>query len=268
MLRFFVLGELEVCSPHGSVALRGAIQRTLFQALLFSEGRVLTGDQLVRELWGQDPPDGVANALQAHASRLRRKLAALEPHRPAPRVLGHPQGYQLLLDEATLDAADFTAAVRRARDIADHDPPAATTMLRKALNTWRGPVLGGETGGAVCRAAVTRYEECRIRALELLFDTELALGRHTDILGELREVCAENPLRERFFEQLMLALYRAGRQAEALEVYRGLWSRLSVELGIEPSPLLRRTEQAILRHDRPLLDPPAGRRTPALSATI
>ncbi|MFC8831361.1 BTAD domain-containing putative transcriptional regulator [Streptomyces sp. NPDC057137] len=267
MLSFFVLGDLEVHSPHGTMALRGTIQRSLFQALLVSAGRVVTGEALIAELWDEDPPDGVTNALQAHASRLRKKLDSLEPHRATSRLVGHPHGYQLLLDEATLDADQFTAAVRRAREVTGGDPRTASAVLRTALATWRGPALGGAARGMLRRAVAARYEEYRIQAFELLFDNELALGRHTDILGELRAVCAENPLRERFYEQLMLALYRSGRQAEALETYRALWCRLSEELGIEPSPLLRRTEQAILRHDPPLLDPPVPR-APALSFVV
>ncbi|MEK8169278.1 AfsR/SARP family transcriptional regulator [Streptomyces sp. M19] len=150
--------------------------------------------------------------------------------------MGNPYGYQLLVDDAELDATVFVETVRRAQERLDVDPRGASESLRAALHMWRGPAFGGDAGGALSRAAAVRYEEYRIRAMELFFDSELALGNHTRVLGELREAHAENPLRERFCEQLMIALYRSGRQAEALETYRHMWSRLTEDLGIEPSP--------------------------------
>ncbi|MFF9621157.1 BTAD domain-containing putative transcriptional regulator [Streptomyces griseosporeus] len=261
MLDFLVLGQLEIRSVRGAAVLRGSFQRTLLQVLLVSERRMVSTESLIREMWGETLPHGVGNALQAHASRLRRKLAALEPEREVSRLVGDQRGYRLLLDDATLDADLFVRAVHQARAAAD--PRTVRDTLRAALARWRGPALGGDAAGTLCRSAAARYAEYRIQAWELLFDSELTLGNHGHILGELREVCAENPLRERFCEQLMLALYRSGRQAEALETYRQLWSRLTRELGIEPSPLLRRTERAILAHD-PVLAPPAGR-VPELS---
>ncbi|GAB7104218.1 hypothetical protein JCM4814A_25320 [Streptomyces phaeofaciens JCM 4814] len=257
MIEFVVLGRLEARSARGVVAVRGAFRRALFQALAVSEGRVVPTQALVREVWGRDRPDGVGNALQAHVSRLRRQLDALEPHREHSRLVGDPHGYQLLLDDATLDADTFVRAVHEARAAAGRDPRRVRDLLRGALRLWRGPAVGGEAGGVLCRSAAARYDEYRIQALELLIDSELALGHHAHVLGELREVCAENPLRERFFEQLMLALYQSGRQAEALETYRQLSSRLTGELGISPSPVLRRTERAILEHD-PVLAPPVA----------
>ncbi|KUF20442.1 AfsR/SARP family transcriptional regulator [Streptomyces silvensis] len=257
MLEFFVLGRLEARSVHGGTTLRGSFQRSLLLSLLVSEGRMVSSEALVQEVWGEDPPGGVGNALQAHVSRLRKKLDALEPERTRARLVGDPHGYQLLLDGATLDADAFARSVREARAAAPEAPGRARDTLRAALLRWRGPALA-DVGGVLCRSAAARYDENRVQALELLFDSELALGNHAHVLGELREACAENPLRERFCEQLMLALYRSGRQAEALETYRQLWSRLTEELGIEPSPLLRRTERAILRHD-PQLAPPGPR---------
>ncbi|MDT0346409.1 AfsR/SARP family transcriptional regulator [Streptomyces litchfieldiae] len=249
MLNFFLLGRLEAHSPFGRFAVRGGIQGTLLQVLLASEGRIVPAESLVGELWGESPPDGVANALHAHISRLRKKIGALEPHRTSSRLVGNPFGYQLLVAEGELDATVFVSEVRRAQESLPRDPRRASEVLRAALLMWRGPVFGGDVHGVLCQAAAVRYEEYRIHALELFFESELALGNHTHILGELREAHAANPLRERFCEQLMLALYRSGRQAEALATYRQMWSRLANDLGIEPSPVLRRTELAILGHD-------------------
>ncbi|MEU7383501.1 AfsR/SARP family transcriptional regulator [Streptomyces sp. NPDC042207] len=175
-------------------------------------------------------------------------MAGLEKGRELSRLVGHPYGYQLVVGEEELDAASFVAAVVKAQ-ASGGKPCEVVDMLRVALNQWRGPVFGGESGGPLCRAAAARYEEYRIRALELLFENELARGNHPGILGELRETHAENPLQERFCAQLMVALYRCGRQAEALALYREMWSRLADELGIEPSIELRRTEHAILTQE-------------------
>lgn len=216
--------------------------------LLVSEGKTVSVDALIDELWGEVPPSGVVNALQALVSRLRKKLAGLERDRDSSRLVGHPYGYQLVVEEHELDASSFVAAVTRAQ-ATDNRPCEVVDLLRGALAQWRGPVFGGEASGPICRAAAARYEEYRIRALELLFENELARGNHAGILGELREKHAENPLQERFCAQLMVALYRCGRQAEALSSYREMWSRLSEELGIEPSIELRRTEQAILTQE-------------------
>ncbi|WP_063790251.1 AfsR/SARP family transcriptional regulator [Streptomyces sp. NRRL B-24085] len=249
IVQFLLLGGLEIRAECGSRAtFRSELQRTLMHVLLVSEGKTVSVDALIDELWGELPPSGVVNALQALVSRLRKKLASLERGREASRLIGHPYGYQLVVDEDELDASSFVAAVTRAQ-AADGRPCEVVDMLRAALARWRGPVFGGEASGPICRAAAARYEEYRIRALELLFENELARGNHAGILGELREKHAENPLQERFCAQLMIALYRCGRQAEALSSYREMWSRLSEELGIEPSIELRRTEQAILTQE-------------------
>lgn len=249
MLNFCVLGRLEARSPTGRVRLSGEVQRVLFQALLVNEGRVVPTEALIDELWRESPPDRVVNALHAQVSRLRKKLAVLEPGRETSRIVKSAHGYRMVVDAGELDAAVFVESVRAAQEIQENDPFGASESLRSALSLWQGPVFGGGSGGVLSQAAAMRYEEYRIRALEVYFECQMALGNHTLILGELRETHAENPLRERFCEQLMLALYRAGRQVEALQTYRRMRSRLTQELGIEPSPVLRRTEQAILRHD-------------------
>ncbi|WP_327067849.1 AfsR/SARP family transcriptional regulator [Kitasatospora sp. NBC_01302] len=261
MLSFSILGALEIRTPLGAAEISGALQRTLVLTLLVNEGQSISGESLIDEMWGDALPDNESNALQAHVSRLRRKLKALEPDCPGARLTIHPSGYRLCLRDAVLDAVEFIKAVRQAEALAQTDAGATAALLRDALAMWRGPVFGGFTGGPACQLARARYEEHRMRAMELCFDAELRLGRHAAILPELQDAHRNHPLRERFCEQLMIALYRSGRQADALGFYRLMWQNLSEELGIEPSPALKRLEHAILSH-APHLDERAL--TPAL----
>ncbi|MBO0656148.1 MULTISPECIES: AfsR/SARP family transcriptional regulator [Streptomyces] len=265
MLSFSILGALEIRTPSGPAEIPGGLQRTLVQALLVSEGQAIAGDTLINEMWGESVPENEANALQAHVSRLRRRLKGLESERPASRLSIHPSGYRLSLEAGELDAAEFISLVRRAEAASGTGRDEAAALTRTALAMWRGPVFGGHTGGPVCQTAAARYEEYRMRALELFFDAELKAGHHAAILAELREVHAGNPLREYFCEQLMIALYRSGRQADALDTYRRMWHRLSEELGVEPSPALRRVEHAILSH-HPALSTTGDARSALLEA--
>ncbi|RRQ69358.1 hypothetical protein CQW39_35795 [Streptomyces griseofuscus] len=253
MLKFSILGALQVRTVSGPAEISGDLQRTLVQTLLVSEGQPVSGESLVEEMWGESVPDNQANALQAHVSRLRRKLKALEPGRPVSRVTIHPSGYRLTVDEGEMDAAEFVRTVREAESASPYDAEATARMLGQALAMWRGPVFGGFPGGTLCQLAGARYEEYRMRAMELRFDAELRLGQHAAVLAELAEAHTHYPLRERFCEQLMIALYCSGRQADALDVFRRMRRQLDEELGIQPSPALRRVESAILRHDPALV---------------
>jgi SARP family transcriptional regulator, regulator of embCAB operon len=252
MLIVRILGGLQILTPAGAVDIPGEVQRRLLLGLVVSEGKVVSTESLIDEIWDDDPPAKAPNALQAHVSRLRRKLAAAEPKRRSSRLVSHPRGYRLDLDGARVDAAEFAQHVKTADALKESDPGAAATMLSSALAAWHGPGFGGNTGGRLSKAAAARYEEYRLRALESLFDFELSRGRHSHILGDLQEIHTENPFRERFCEQLMIALYRCGRQVDALEVYRRMWHLMIEELGIEASPRLRSIEHAILSHDRAL----------------
>ncbi|SFK44689.1 AfsR/SARP family transcriptional regulator [Streptomyces pini] len=249
MLNFSILGALEIRTPGGQVEIPGDLQRTLVQVLLAGEGRHLSGETLVEEVWGSAPPGNQTNALQAHISRIRRRLRALEPERRPSRLVTNPAGYRLVVEDGELDAANFVRDVQRAEEMLLSDPAGASRLLRSALAMWRGPVFGDLPGGPMCRMVAVRYEEHRLWAMELYFDAELSLGRHKGILAQLRETHIDHPLRERFCEQLMVALYRSGRQVDALATYRNMWKRLSEELGVQPSPSLRRVEHAILSHD-------------------
>jgi DNA-binding SARP family transcriptional activator len=249
MLRFSILGALQIHTASGPAEISGDLQRTLIQTLLVNEGQSISGESLVDEMWGERVPDNQANALQAHISRLRRKLRSLEPGSSTSRVTIHPSGYRLTVHDGELDAAEFVKTVRRAESASADDAATTARTLGAALATWRGPVFGGFTGGTICQLAAARYEEYRMRAMELRFEAELRSGHHAAVLAELQEAHTNHSLRERFCEQLMIALYRSGRQAEALNVYRHMWQHLSDELGIEPSPALRQVERAILSHD-------------------
>lgn len=246
VIAFEILGGLRVLSSAGEHAVRGQFQRVLLQSLLICEERVAPTELLMEELWGENLPNGVVNALQAHVSRLRKWLRNIEPERAEPRLISHPHGYQLLLDDAFLDAKDFVARVTDASELREIAPERAANALRAALKLWRGPAFGGLPGGPKCACAATRYEEYRKQAVEYLFDAELRRGRHLAILGELQDTHHSDPLRESVCAQLMTALYRSGRQADALAVYQRTRRHLSEELGIDPTRDLQQLEYAIL----------------------
>jgi DNA-binding SARP family transcriptional activator len=227
-------------------------------ALLANSRKIVSTESLITELWADDAPDRVENALHAHVSRLRQRLASFEPLAGRSRLITCPSGYQLMVADDELDAAVFTRRLDEIGRRHADDPAAAVPGLRQLLAMWRGPVFGGIAGTPLCQAAAGRFEELRLATLELLFDGELCAGNHQRIIPELREVLVEHSYKERFHQQLMLALYRAGRQADALDVYRDLRARLTDDLGIEPSPRMRGYERAVLDHD-PILELPTQR---------
>jgi DNA-binding SARP family transcriptional activator len=254
MLTCRILGPIEIAAGGRAVEIRGTIQRTLLAALLVGGGRQVTTSSLMDELWGSRPPGNADNALQAHVSRLRRRFEEVEPERTTPRLVSLPSGYRLLTDGAQVDGELFLAATAAVRADPDLPPADIIHRLRAALAWWRGPTYGGALGGLICQAAAVRYEERRSAAYSLLFENELLLGRHAEIIAELAELVEAESLNERLCQQLMIALYGAGRQTDALALYRRMRERLTAELGIEPSPALRRVELAILAQD-PILDP-------------
>lgn len=252
MLHFRILGPIEFADDTRSVRLRGALQSRLLLTLLVNADQLVITDDIIGELWPGQQPDRVENALQAHISRLRHKLAELEPDSAQPRLITHTSGYQLRLAPGELDIEIFRAELERIRATPGLPPGQAARQLRTALAAWRGPVLGGLSGGPICETAAVRYTELHISALELLFDFELESGNHARLVPELRPLITKYPFHERFWQQLMIALYRCGRQTEALVVYRELWSRLTDELGLEPTPAMREYEQSILARDSSL----------------
>lgn len=247
MTKFFVLGPLECRSAERSVNVSGTLQRALLATLLAAEGNPVSAESLVAELWGDSPPHQCENALQAHISRLRRRLDAVADDRPARLVVQH-SGYCLRTHEDAVDAKVFMRELAHARFLGATDPRAATEGLRRALSLWRGKAFGLVIQGPLCRIVAQRYETAQLVALETLFDLELRSGRHTDIIPMLSELVEAPPLNERFCEQLMIALYRSGQQARALSSYSRMRARLDEELGVEPTITLRNLFNAILTH--------------------
>ena len=245
LLDFRILGPLEVIDGDRALTPAGAIQRALLAILLLHVNRVVSGDRLSDLLWGDHPPASGATALQVRVSQLRKGLGE-----GAAVIVTRPPGYLIRLDPGQLDLHRFERLVERAdRDLAANDPASATAALQEALEQWNGPPLADFTYAPFAQAAIGRLEELRLVALEKRVEADLALGRHTELIAELRALTEEHPLRERLRAQLMLALYRAGRQAEALAAYQVARRVLVDELGIDPGAGLQDLEQAILRQE-------------------
>jgi DNA-binding SARP family transcriptional activator len=245
---FRILGPLEVEGDRGPVALGGQQQRALLAALLLEAGRVVATDRLVDLLWGEEAPKTATTSLQNAVSRLRRELGADVLQTRAP-------GYVLRADHERIDARRFERMLRDARRA---NAEQRRTVLQSALDLWRGPALADFTFEQFAQAEIRRLEELRLVAREELIEADMELGRHGDVVGELEALVALHPLRESLRRQLMLALYRSGRQAEALDVYQDARTRFVEELGIEPGPELKRLQSEILRHEAGLALPAAG----------
>jgi len=246
--RFSVLGAMECWSGGRPVRISGTLQRALLATLLACECKPVSVETLGHELWGDTPPPKWENALQAHVSRLRRRLRAIADDLPA-RLITPSAGYILLVDPNSVDAMTFMRGVNLARSLAERNPRAAANALRTALSLWRGPAFDLVACGPLGRAAAHRYEAARLGGLEMLFDLELQTGRHADIIPALSELVESSDLNERFCEQLMVALYRSGRQSEALVTFRRMRKRLDDELGVEPTVTFRNHEKAIIAQD-------------------
>jgi DNA-binding SARP family transcriptional activator len=249
-VEFRILGPLEVWQDGRALALRGARQRALLAMLLLHAGEVVSTERLVDAIWGEEPPDAGVTALRVRVSQLRKALGA-----DAEVLVTRPPGYAIHVAAEQFDLPRFERLTTSAeRAMAQGAPAEAVESLQAALALWRGPPLEDLAYEPFAQAPIMRLEELRLAALELRMDAELALGRHARLAGELRALAAEHPLRERLHGQLMLALYRDGRQAEALEIHRGIRRRLVDEIGLEPGPALRELEQRLLAQD-PGLDP-------------
>ena len=243
---FSLLGPLTAAVDGTPIELGGQKRRALLAALLLKADEVVTRDDLIDALWGEDPPDTARNTLQVYVSQLRKLL-------PEGLLETTPAGYRLAIDPGAVDLFEFerlTQAGRSALTIGDAAGAAET--LRRALDLWRGSPTD------LPQLEALRLEELRLTALEDRTDAELALGRHVQLVGELERLVAEQPLRERVRGQLMLALYRSGRQADALAVYQRARRTLVEELGIEPGESLRKLERAILEQDPALNVHPAA----------
>jgi DNA-binding SARP family transcriptional activator/CheY-like chemotaxis protein len=254
-LSFRLLGQVEAWRDGQRLELGGRKQRALLAALLVRRGRVVALDQLIDDLWPDDPPARAAATVQVFVSSLRRVLEPGRARGETARVLvTAAPGYRLDVDPDAVDAHAFVRVLGEGRAALDgDDPERAADLLRAADALWHGPALADVTGMAFARLEATRLEELRLSAVEDRVDAELALGRHAALVAELEQLVGRHPLRERLRAQLMVALYRSGRQAGALEVHRAGRRLLRDELGLEPGARLRELEQAVLRHD-PELD--------------
>jgi DNA-binding SARP family transcriptional activator len=242
-LEFRILGPLQVSDETGHVALGGPKQRGLLAILVLEAGRVVPTDRLIDLLWGEEAPKSATASLQNAIGRLRRALGADVLETRAP-------GYVLSVGPDQIDARRFERTLADVRRLPAEE---RRQRLNDALELWRGPALAEFAFDDFAQAEIRRLEELRLVAREERIDADLELGRHADVIGELEGLVRDHPLRETFRKQLMLALYRAGRQAEALEVYQDARARFIDELGIEPGPELKRLQAEILRHEAGLV---------------
>jgi YVTN family beta-propeller protein len=259
---FRLLGPVELVVEMEAAPLGGTRLRTLLAALVLRRNDTVPRDVLIDTLWDEAPPATAAHSLEVHVSRLRKLVREAGA---GSRIDTHGTGYVLHADPDEVDVDRFVAAVEAGRTaLAAGDPVRADPAFANALREWRGGALEGAGDGRVIRGERERLEELRLVATEDSLECALALARHESVIGDLRTLVTEHPLRERPRRLLMLALYRSGRQAEALEVFRDARRLLRDELGLDPSPELRELEQAILRQD-PSIAAPAKPSRPAPS---
>ena len=254
-----ILGPLEVWDDGRVVEVGAGRQRALLALLALHSREIVGTDRLIDELWGASAPPTAPKALQNLVSQLRRSLGAAA-------IDTVPPGYRLVLADADLDARQFERLAAEGHRLLEDDPGRAGQTLREALGLWRGRALADFAYEDFAQSEITRLDELRLGATEDRIDVDLALGRATELVPELEQLVSAHPLRERLRGQLMLALYRSGRQADALEVYRSGRRLLDVELGLKPGDALQRLEKAILNHD-PSLESPivAGVKRPSVA---
>jgi DNA-binding SARP family transcriptional activator len=245
-VEFRILGPLEIAADDGPLSLpAGHGQRALLLYLLLHANEVVATERLIDALWPTERPASAQKMVQGYVSQLRKSLG--------DRLVTRPPGYVLEVREAEIDAARAEALARDARALGAAD---ALPLLERALGSWRGEPLLDVRYDDFAQPEITRLEELRLALIELRIDTELALGRDGELVPELERLVAEHPLRERFCAQLMTALYRSGRQGDALAAFQDARRVLLDELGLEPGDELRRLQRAILEHDRSLAPPP------------
>jgi predicted ATPase/DNA-binding SARP family transcriptional activator len=246
-MEFLVLGPIEVREEDRVIPLGGAKQRALLAALLLHANEVVSRDRLIDGLWGEQPPATATHTVETYVSRLRRALHDAENH---DVLVTRPPGYLVRIDREELDLKRFERLAWEGRQaLTEGNPRDGGELLRQALALFRGPPLNDVAFFPFAQVEVDRLEQMRLAALEDRMEANLAVGRSAELVGELEALVNAYPLRERLWAQLMVALYRARRQADALEAYRRARQYLVEELGVDPSPTLRRLEQAILLHD-------------------
>ncbi len=255
-LRFNVLGPLEGWAGDTRLRLGGLIQERILGTLLLDPGRVLPIARLVESTWSEDPPVTASHQVRKAVADLRRRIPA-----GGEVIVTDGPGYRVHLNPEQLDLTEFVQLTGMARDATAEGRPAdAVEALQQALDLWRGPTLSG-IGGPVIEAAATAFEERRLTIAEQLFELRLSLGESSELVFDLRDLTQAYPLRETLHAQLMLALYRSGRQAEALNEYGKVRELLVEELGVDPGP---RSDEGVRRH--PAREPGTGRtRSPTLA---
>lgn len=250
-IEFQMLGPTEARQDGKTIPLSGARRRALVTRLLLDAGRAVSSEALLEDVWGDEAPLAAFATLQSHISQLRKVLG--------DRLQRSTTGYILRLDAATLDAAEFEGKIANgASQLAEGAAEAAEQSLRQALRLWRGRALEEVADRPWAQPEAERLEELRRFAVEHLLEARLALGEREQVVPDAELAVEEYPLREQRWATLMVALYRCGRQAEALRTYQRLRILLCDEFGIDPSPLLAALEAAVLRQD-PSLQPPTAK---------
>ncbi|WP_030720963.1 AfsR/SARP family transcriptional regulator [Streptomyces sp. NRRL F-2580] len=266
-MKIKVLGPLSAEVNGGSIVPTARKPRQILTLLALYPGRMVPVPTLMEELWGTNLPQSALTTLQTYILQLRRQLGtAMGPGGGGPGSAGGAKevlvtrhgGYLLQIPPDAVDVHEYESLVTRGHsDFERGDDESAAAMLRAALTLWQGPALVDVRVGPILEIEVMRLEESRLVTVERRIDVDLRLGRHTELLAELTELIARHPQHEGLHSQAMVALYRSGRQATALDVYRRLRGRLIEDLGVEPSPQLQRLHQAMLTVD-PALDVQAG----------
>jgi DNA-binding SARP family transcriptional activator len=256
-LEFRILGPLQAAVDGAPAALGGPRQRAVLAILLANANEVVPVGRLVDGVWGDDPPETAANVLQGYVSQLRKTLGR-------GTITTHGAGYAVVVDDAALDVRRFERHLSAgAQALADARPADGAAQFRAALALWRGPALSDLAAEPCARPIAARLDELRLVALESAIEADVESGRHREVVAELAALVAEHPMRERFRALQMLALYRCGRQADALEAFRAGRTTMVEELGIEPGRALRDLERAILDQD-PALAASATPRKPSI----
>lgn len=247
-MRYELLGPLRVVSEEGTSASIGAQKiETLLAALVIRSDQVVATEQLMTEIWGERVPRRATAGIHVYVSQLRKFLGRCGGSHP---VVTRPPGYVLRSGDDELDYRSFLELVGWGRDRAREGRyEQASNCFENALGMWRGPVLGDLSHGPIVEGFVTWLSETRLECTEMLIDAQLELGRHRELVGQLYSLTAEHPLRESFSRQLMLALYRSERQADALEVYQSVRKTIHEELGLEPCRALQELQHGILTAD-------------------
>jgi DNA-binding SARP family transcriptional activator len=257
VVEFGILGPVQVVRDGQVLGLGGPRRRAVLALLLAAGGQVIPAERLAEELWRGCPPPGAAGTLRSHVSRLRTLLS------PDAVLVAQGGGYALAVEAGQLDARRFERLMGAAREALDRGAVAAAGgRFREALALWRGRALADVADVESLAREGARLEELRLVAVEGRIEADLALGLEAEVAGELETLVAEYPVRERLWRLLVLALYRAGRQADALAAYRRAREMLAEELGIEPGAELRELEQAVLRQEVPAMPPPARHNLP------